>query len=424
MDSSAPRTPPGVMWRLSIMMFLQYAIWGAWLPLFFQFLTQHRGFSPEATGTLFSIGAVGALAAPFVAGQIADRWFATQRFLGISHLAGGALVWWLATVESYTGLLVVGVLYSLIYAPTLPLTNSLSFHHLADRDRDFGKVRVWGTVGWIVAGIGMGQWLLHMHTPSDALPDVVKSAQFAGMADSFKLSAILGTILGFFCFTLPDTPPQKGKQPFAAAEAFKECLQSPLLVLFLIAFPISCVHQFYFVHTAGFLNRLDVQTPWIDAIFGVGGGGAMTIGQMAEIAVLAFMPLLVKKFSRKTLLLVGLTAYVARFAVFAYLPTPTAVFPALALHGLCFDCFFFICFMIVDENTTSDVRASAQSLFNLVIIGFGTIVGNLAAGRVDAYAAGNDQTLFSVPMFATIICLFALLLFYPNPREKQSESTP
>src|SRR5262245_17735556 len=162
---TAPPLSPTLNARLSVMMFLQYAIWGAWLPLFAQFLTQHRHFSGSQTGNLFAIGAVGALFAPFIAGQIADRWFNTERFLAFSHVAGGILVWQLANVTTYSGFIVFGLLYSLIYAPTLPLTNSLAFHHLPDRDRDFGRVRVWGTVGWIVVGIGIGQWLLHRHTP-------------------------------------------------------------------------------------------------------------------------------------------------------------------------------------------------------------------------------------------------------------------
>src|ERR1051326_1877605 len=140
----------GVKLRLSVMMFLQYAIWGAWLPLFFAFLTEHRHFQPFQAGLLFSIGAIGALVAPFISGQIADRWFNTEKFLGISHLLGAVLMWQLAVVESWNGFVVFSLLYSLIYAPTLPLTNSIAFHHLPDRDRDFGKVRVWGTIGWIV----------------------------------------------------------------------------------------------------------------------------------------------------------------------------------------------------------------------------------------------------------------------------------
>src|SRR3954470_7718875 len=125
---TAPEPAPGVRFQLSVMMFLQYAIWGAWLPLFFPFLTEHRGLRAADAGLLFSIGAIGALAAPFVAGQIADRWFNSERFLAISHLLGALLVWQLANVGSWTGLLIFSVLYSLIYAPTLPLTNAIAFH--------------------------------------------------------------------------------------------------------------------------------------------------------------------------------------------------------------------------------------------------------------------------------------------------------
>jgi nucleoside transporter len=414
--------------RLSWMMFLQYAIWGAWLPLFFPFLTNHRGLEPEQAGNLFAIGAIGALVAPFIAGQIADRWFHTERFLALSHLLGAVLVWQLADVETYGGLVLFALLYSLLYAPTLPLTNSLAFHHLPDRDRDFGKVRVWGTVGWIVVGIGIGQWLLHRHTPEGVSDAAVKAAQYAGMADAFRLSAILGALLGLYCLTLPRTPPLVGRQRFAPFEALGEIVKkpakNPLFWLFVVAFPISCVHQFYFVHTAGFLGSLDVPlASTINQVFGVGGGGLMTIGQMAEILVLALMPVVARRASRKTLLTVGLVAYVVRFAVFAYLPTPAAVIPALALHGLCFGCFFFVAFLIVDEQTTKDVRASAQGLFNLIVVGFGVIVGNWFAGRVasaakDGAAAGglDYRLLYAVPMWVVVGCLLLLLLAYPRRR--------
>ena len=155
---------------------------------------------------MFAVGAVGALVAPFVAGQIADRWFATEKYLGISHIIGGVLVWNLATLEGYRSFLVFSLVYSLIYSPTLPLTNSLAFHHLPDRDRDFGKVRLWGTVGWIVVGIAIGQWLRLNHTPAGVSVEAVKAAQFAGMADAFRLSALLGIGMGVYCFFLPSTP--------------------------------------------------------------------------------------------------------------------------------------------------------------------------------------------------------------------------
>jgi len=414
----------GVKIRLSVMMFLQYAIWGAWLPLFFAYLTGHLGIPAAKAGLLFSIGAVGALFAPFIAGQIADRWFNTEIFLGISHLAGAVLVWVLAGATTWNELAVYGLLYSLIYAPTLALTNSLAFHHLPDRDRDFGKVRVWGTIGWIVAGIGVAQWLLYMHTPSGVPEAEVKAAQLAGMADSLRASAILGAIMGIYCFTLPKTPPRRDKQNFAAWEALGEIVRGPLLVLFVISFVVACVHQFYFVLTAPFLNtkiQLGAESMTykvINRVFGVGGGGLMTIGQISEMVVLAVMPYFVVRVSRKAILAVGLLAYILRFAVFAYLPYPGTVIPALALHGVCFGCFFFIAFMIVDEQTTKDVRASAQGLFNLVIVGLGTIVGNLFAGYVGNIATKDGGTdfrmLFAIPMGVSVVCLIALLVAYPR----------
>jgi nucleoside transporter len=429
---AAPPLPLGLNVRLSVMMFFQYAIWGAWLPLFFAYLTEspERKFSGAEAGWLFGVAALGAIIAPFVAGQIADRYFSVEKFLGLSHLLGAALIWQLGSLTSYRALLVFGFFYSFIYAPTISLTNALAFHHLPDRDRDFGRVRVWGTIGWIAVGIGMGQWLLRMHAPAeaDASEEVVRAAHVAGMADAFRLSAILGGILGVFCFLfLPSTPPQKGKSKFAAGEALGEIRRNPLLTLFLIAFPISCIHQFYFVRTEGFLGHLKVRSPVIDAIFGV-GGGPMTIGQISEMIVLVFMPLVVKRFSRKSILTVGLLAYALRFAIFAYLPYPAFVVPGLALHGLCFGCFFFLAFMIVDENTTSDVRSSAQSLFNLIVLGLGVIVGNIAAGQVDkiAKSPGSTETdftmLFSIPMWVAVFCLVALLLFYPSSNSRSRKS--
>ncbi len=470
--AKTPAAPSFLKTRLSVMMFLQYAIWGAWLPLLFPFLLNHRKLTPEQIGHMFAVGALGSIFAPFIAGQIADRWFATQKFLGISHVLGAVLVWQLATIDTYWGFLAFSLVYSLIYSPTLSLTNSISFHHLPDRDRDFGKVRWWGTLGWICVGIGVGQWLLLNWTPSKVEPapgvttrmiyedpsanipkaiegnsrqladvlenDLIGKAKVAavtkalkdankqvpttkvegkdvvdleaslaalgwtgeqqtdhfvtslgesieqrsqqkGMHQAFQVSAVLGLLLGLYCFTLPNTPPSKERKDNATFAAMGEVKKNPLITLFLIAVPVSCIHQFYFVHTGGFLGQFQSETASeINKIFGVGGGGLMTVGQMAEILVLLAMPIVAKQFSRKTLLAVGLMAYAARMALFAYvdpIATSTGVAPVailitgVAMHGLCFGCFIFVAFMIVDEETTKDVRASAQSLFGLVVFG-------------------------------------------------------
>lgn len=467
MSSSADRPP---LIRLSLMMFLQYAIWGAWLPLFWGFMQLVRGFEDGEIGIMFGLGAAGALFAPLIGGQIADRYLNTERYLGISHCLGGALVWQLATLESYGALLAFCFFYSMIYAPTLSLTNSLALHHLKDADRDFGKVRVWGTIGWVAVGIGIGHWLLNRHTPVEGAPipadmiapleaamrarlevadwslggattwtaalagdaAIIDQVQKMGIGDAFRLSGILGIVLGVFCFFLPKTPPQRGKEKLAFVAALREIRASRALrVIFLIGLPMSCLHQLYFAQTAPFLSHLKLESETIQAIFGAQGGGMMTIGQVAEIAVLALMPFALKSLPKKLIMTIGLSAFAVRFAIFAWMPEAGAVLPALALHGLCFGAFWFVCFLIVDEHTTSDVRASAQSLFNLVLIGIGMIVGNIVVGQLAAWAgsgleAGQESVkwmrLFGAAAWATIACLVLFLVFYPKKAESAGES--
>ena len=425
-------------------MFLQFAIWGAWLPLLWNYLSGHLGFDGPRIGEIFMVGGIGAILGPFIAGQLADRYFNTEKFLGICHILGGILIWQLSWIDTYSMFLVFSLLYSLIYAPTLALTNSLSFHHLPDRDRDFGKIRLWGTVGWIAVGIGIGQYLLHAVTPEidpaltgvalEEAKELAIAAQNAGIVMAFKLSAVLGIVMGLYCFTLPATPPNKSESSNAAAKAVAEIRFQPLITLFLLAVPVSCIHQFYFVHTAPFVQQVQASlggevgiSSWINSIFGVGGGGLMTLGQMSEIIVLGLMPVLAVKFSRKTLLTVGLTAYALRFLLFSNVGTITGVatdvqlgmvIGGILLHGLCFGCFIFVAFMVVDEEMAPDVKASGQNLFNLVIIGIGIVVGSLIAGWVAGWAtvdgAMQYDKLFSLPMWGALGCLILFLLSYPN----------
>jgi len=437
--------------RLSLMMFFQYAIWGAWLPILYPFLMGHRGFSLEKTGLCLSAGAVGAIFGPFIAGQLADRNFATEKLLALSHFIGAMLVLALAYVEAFPIFLALSALYGFVYAPTLALTNSLAFAHLRDRDREFGPIRLWGTIGWIAAGIAVGQVLLRWHTPDGASTEAVAAAQNAGRAFAFQLSAVLGVLMALYCLTLPHTPPARNaREKLAFAEALKEIRLQPLITLFLISIPVSMIHQFYFIFTSDFVSGIqrsagsagaDQFADFVNQIFGVGGGGLMTIGQITEIAVLALMPIIAPRVARKWLLAVGLCAYAGRMAIFAYAPDLAPVLFGIALHGLCFGCFIFIAFMVVDENTTADVRATAQNLYNLVFIGVGIIVGSYfatafvgnyatvplldAAGQAVMNAAGEPATrmdysrLFAVPMWIAIGCLVLLLAFYPA-RKRES----
>src|SRR5262245_60452914 len=184
--------------RFSLMMFLQYAIWGAWLPLLYPYLNS-LGFSGSQISWVFAGGAAGAILGPMIAGQVADRFFSTEKFLGISHLLGAVLVYFLSRVHDFPTFLELSVLYGVIYAPTLALTDSICFHHLPDRDRDFGRVRLWGTIGWIAAGILVGHWLRMVYSPAGVTGAALEAEWNRGRADAFTLSAVLGVVLGLYC---------------------------------------------------------------------------------------------------------------------------------------------------------------------------------------------------------------------------------
>jgi len=413
--SPPPRTPPAIISRLSIMMFFQFAIQGAWLPLLFGFLYNHVQISQTTVGNILAVGAIGAMLSPLIAGQIADRYMNAERVMAICHLIGAAVVLRIAYATNPNELYVHSFIYGLLYTPTLAFVNAISFRHLPNATRDFGKVRVWGTAGWIVSGIAIGQWLF-FKAGND------KPLQFAYMADAMKLSAAMGVFLAIYSLTLPATPPSTSRQKFAPAAALREILHQPLLTLFLLTFIVAGLHAFFFARMAEYLNagRLDVPADsWLNKIFGVGGGGIATIGQFSEVIVLALMPFIIKRFSRKTLFAIGLMAYALRFFAFAYLPYTWAIIPALALHGVVFGCFFFLVFITIDEYTTKDVRSSAQNVFNLIIFGFGVIWGNWFSGQLGAWVTRPDKTVdwqmfYAVPGWITVACLVVLLVMYPK----------
>ncbi len=364
----------GLRVKLSAMMFLQYAIWGVWLPILPAYLSNYLGFTTYQVGWIVgAAAAIGALLAPFISGQLADRYFSTEKFLAFSALSGGIIMWILSRVEDFNAFLILSILYSVIYFPTISLTNSLSFHHLSDPDKQFSSIRVFGTIGWLVIN-----WIYPFFWLPAGMTEEVK---MLAMADCMRWSAVISIAYGIFCFTLPHTPPSKGEQP-APLKALKLLGNPSFLVLFLISFPISVIHTWYFMWASTFLEDVGVQTGNIQYL--------MSIGQASELIILGLVVgILTKKFGLKKTMMVGILAYAARFFLFANFHSLPMLAFSIAFHGFCFGCFYVSAFIFVDKVCSSDIRASAQTLFSIFILG----VGPFAAGPIGGWVAEKAKSI-------------------------------
>ena len=366
--------------RLGIMMFLQYAVWGFWLPVLGAYLQADTskgglGFSPGQVGLILGLAASsGALTAPFLAGQLADRYFSTEKFLAVLLVIGGALQWIVSYQTSFGAWLALSVVYSICYQPTIALTNSLAFSHLKDAKNDFPMVRVWGTIGWIAASWIFPmvwlltdlkfQWLPPFYAGID-VPD-----QITRTVDAMKFSGTLSIVYAVFCLFLPHTPPKKDAvESLAVTKAFALLKRPSFAVLVAASLPISIVHSIYFWQTAPFLtDAVGINVSSVQP--------AMSIGQFAEIFVMAALGLMLTRLGFRTTLIMGGMAYVLRYAIFgtfAFLPTEVVV-ASQALHGFCFSCFFATAFIYVDRIADIDVRHSAQTVFGIIILGIGPVI--------------------------------------------------
>lgn len=407
-----------VRFRLSVMMFLQYAIWGAWAPVLWPYLVgaapNGLGLSSQQAAFLFGLLPLACILAPFTGGQLADRWVPTQWFLGVVQLVGGVLLLMAAKTHGYSNMLLVFGLYCLLFAPTLALTNSLAFHHLKD-EKTFGGIRVWGTIGWIIAGLALTAWR-KMGTPP-------------GVADSLMLAGIFSLIMGVFCFFLPHTPPAKDEaaDPLAFREAFVLLKNTNFLVFMAIAFVVTTELQFYYLPTADFLNRaLHIDPSNIPA--------TMSVAQAAEILAMAlFLPISLRKLGVRKTLAIGVIAWPLRYIVFAAAPYgPLAVMRPLVImsltfHGLGYAFFFVASQIFVDMVATKGIRASAQSLLTLVTLGVGTWLGMQFTGYIlgspffsTATDPHNWTRVFLVPCALTVTCAIAFLVFFKDPEKAAS----
>src|SRR5262249_41614849 len=391
--------------RLSVMMFLEFFVWGAW----FVTLGTHLGsigFSGGQVGNTYLMNNIAAIVSPFFVGMIADRYFASQKVMGFLHVLGG-IVLYLCADLSTAGLLILGLLvYNLTYMPTLALVNAVSFHQIKDPDAEFPKIRVWGTIGWIAAG------LLITLIQSQFNPNVEKSAL------PLKIAAAASILLGFYSFTLPNTPPRNAGKEVSVGEvlgvkALRLMKETSFSVFVLCSLLISIPLAFYYAFANPFLNDLGMK----------GVAGKMSMGQMSEVGFMILMPWFLKSLGVKKTLLVGMLAWVVRYAFFATGNLGSFVwllYLGILLHGVCFDFFFVTGQIYVDKKAPKEIRASAQGFIALITYEVGQGLGSILAGRVvDGFTIGTTKDwrmIWWIPcVFAAVVSLVFALAF----REKQ-----
>ena len=410
-------------------MFLQYALWGAWLPVTARYLSASveeggLGFTGSQIGmTLGLAGSIGAVMAPFIAGQIADRYFSTERILAFLVTAGGVVKWITSYQTEYSAWLVLSIIYSVLYMPTLALSNSITFSHIDDQENDFPKIRIWGTIGWIVASWVFPMIWLQTNLNFQWMPPFIVGAEVSNvtsrLADALKFSGLISITYGAFCFLLPHTPPKKdATEKLAFKKAFKLFRFSSFTTLVIASLAVSVIHQIYFLQTGPFLSHLGILDSQI--------GPAMTIGQFAEILTMAYLGFFLKRLGFKKVITIGVAAYFMRYAIFGTESFPVWVIVASqAFHGFCYAFFFAAAFIYVDKLADEDVRHSAQTVFGIIILGGGPVIGGWLSGYLqNIYTVENIFNYSNFWYTVSAIGLATMVFFYAFFREQLVQREP
>ena len=393
--------------RLSLMMFLQFFIWGSWSVTLGLVMSQHN--MSLLIGDAFSAGPIASILSPFVLGMLVDRFFASQKVMAVMHLAGAAILWFVPqALMAQNGALLIGLLfgYTLCYMPTLALTNNIAFHSLSDKDKTFPVVRVFGTIGWIVAGIFIG---------------------VTGISDTtgiFTLAAVISVILALYSLTLPNTPaPAKGLpvkvRDLFCADAFALLKVRHFFVFSLCATLISVPLGTYYAYTASFL-----------ADAGVGDvSTAMSFGQMSEIFFMLVIPFLFRRLGVKYMLLIGMCAWFVRYAFFALGISEEGrflLYLGILLHGVCYDFFFVVGFIYTDRIAGEKVKGQAQSMIVMFTYGIGMLLGSQISGALyNRLVAGQTvpqawTTFWWIPAVAAAVIAVIFLFSFKYDEKEQA----
>ena len=385
------------------MMFLEFFIWGGWFVTMGTFLSQSFKASGSQLATAYETQSIGAIIAPFIIGLIADRYFSAQKILGFLHLIGALLLYLAGSSDSFISFYPFILMYMILYMPTLALVNSVAFRQMKDPSKEFPPIRVFGTVGWIIAGLIIG----YLGWESQKL-----------LENTFYVTASASLILGIFSFTLPNTPPTADKGDYSISEILGldalSLLKDKKYLIFFISSILICIPlAFYYQHANQFLNEIGMPK----------AAAVMTLGQISEALFILLLPIFLKRYGIKTTLIVGMLAWVLRYLLFAYGDVGQGTWMLIlgvVLHGICYDFFFVSGQIYTDFKAGEQFKSSAQGLITLATYGLGMLIGFRIAGNItDLYATSSGHDWTQIWMLPSGFALFVLIFFIITFRDEK-----
>ncbi|MAW50793.1 MAG: MFS transporter [Flavobacteriaceae bacterium] len=389
--------------QLSSMMFLEFFIWGGWFVTMGTFLSQSFNASGSQLATAYETQSIGAIIAPFIIGLIADRYFSAQKILGFLHLVGALLLYLAGSSNSFISFYPFILMYMILYMPTLALVNSVAFRQMKDPSKEFPPIRVFGTVGWIIAGLIIG----YLGWESQKL-----------LENTFYVTASASLILGIFSFTLPNTPPTADKGDYSISKILGldalSLLKDKKYLIFFISSILICIPlAFYYQHANQFLNEIGMPK----------AAAVMTLGQISEALFILLLPIFLKRYGIKTTLIVGMLAWVLRYLLFAYGDVGQGTWMLIIgviLHGICYDFFFVSGQIYTDFKAGEQFKSSAQGLITLATYGLGMLIGFRIAGNItDLYATSSGHDWTQIWMLPSGFALFVLIFFIITFRDEK-----
>jgi nucleoside transporter len=386
--------------RLSIMMFLQYFVWGSWYVTMGPYLNETLKFDGHQIGLAYGATALAAMISPFFVGMVADRFFATEKILAVLHVVGGLLLLYVSTLRDFGSFYPVLLAYTLCYMPTLALSNSLSFHQMSDPGKQFPGVRVLGTIGWIAAGYAIG------------------ASGYGTSAGMFQTAGVASLALALYSLSLPHTPPAKLGHAVTIGDilgldALKLMRESSFAIFVIGSFLICIPLQFYYGLAGAFLSEIGIENV----------PAKMTWGQVSEIFFMLVMPWFFIRLGVKWMLIVGMLAWTTRYLLFSWGDNGSLVwmlYLGILLHGICYDFFFVTGQIYVDKRAPGDLRAAAQGFIAFVTLGVGMFVGSLVFGRVlDMYRTDGPvphdwSAIWLVPATGAAVVMVLFAVFFKN----------